>query len=292
MNDQAEKLRSRLLEKSSLQHMAKTLAVVSGKGGVGKSNFSLNLAISLCKKGERVLLFDMDIGMGNLDILMGRTSLYSIADFFDQCISLKQIVSKGPHGLSYIAGGTGLSHIVKLKEEKLASFMEQLDVLMANYDYMIFDMGAGITEESAKFILSVQKIAVITTPEPTSITDAYSAMKQIHLLNERIPFYLVINRTQSEKEGQETFKRISAVLKRFLGRDSNLLGVLPDDCGIQQAVKRQIPFVLFQEKSSASKAIRQMAFTLSNSQDDRLIGNQQSSEFISKLKNFFLKNKK
>ncbi|WP_026585516.1 MinD/ParA family protein [Bacillus sp. J33] len=287
MNDQAEKLRAMLLEEdSSQQHKAKTLAVVSGKGGVGKSNFSLNLSISLCQKGERVLLFDMDIGMGNLDILMGRTSQYSIADFFDNHLSMNDIVTKGPNGLSYIAGGTGLSHIVKLEEGQISRFTEELAALMRNYDFLVFDMGAGITEESAKFILSVEEIAIITTPEPTAITDAYSAMKQIHLLDDSIPFHLVINRAQSEKEGKETFKRISDVLKRFLERETVLLGIIPDDRSIQQAVKRQIPFILYQEESPASKAILQMAERASTGKVDRSAKNNHSSQFISKLKKF------
>lgn len=286
MNDQAERLRARLLIDDSQQPMPKTLAVVSGKGGVGKSNFSLNFSISLCQKGDKVLLFDMDIGMGNLDILMGRTSNYSIADFFEKNRSLSDIVSEGPNGLRYIAGGTGLSHIVKLEDGQIARFTEELAVLMGNFDYVIFDMGAGITEESAKFILSVQEIAVITTPEPTSITDAYSAMKQIHLLDDRIPFYLVINRAQGEKEGQDTFKRISDVLKRFLGRESVLIGILPDDRNIQQAVKRQIPFILYKETSPASKAIHLMADKVRSRQVDPAAGKKHSYQFISKLKRF------
>ncbi|MBT2688576.1 MinD/ParA family protein [Bacillus sp. ISL-47] len=286
MNDQAEKLRARLLEESSKRPMSKTIAVVSGKGGVGKSNFSLNFSISLCQKGDKVLLFDMDIGMGNLDILMGRTSTYSIADFFEKNRSLNDIVAEGPNGLRYIAGGTGLSHIVKLEDEQISRFTEELAALMGNYDYVIFDMGAGITEESARFILSVQEIAVITTPEPTSITDAYSAMKQIHLLDDSIPFYIVLNRAQGEKEGQDTFKRLSDVLKRFLGRESFLLGILPDDRYIQQAVKRQIPFILYHEKSPAAKAIQHMADKMGCRPADSAAGKNHSYQFISKLKKF------
>lgn len=286
MNDQAERLRVRLRENGSGKTMPKTLAVVSGKGGVGKSNFSLNFSISLCQKGNKVLLFDLDIGMGNLDILMGRTSNHSIADFFENNISLKNIVSEGPEELRYLAGGTGLSHIVKLEEEQIRRFAAELAYLIHDYDYVIFDMGAGITEEAAKFILSVQEILVITTPEPTSITDAYSAMKQIHLLENRIPFYLMINRAQNEKEGKETFKRIADVVKRFLGRELIFLGTLPDDLVVQQAVKRQIPFILYHAKSPASKAINNMADNYSQRRFDPTAGNNSSSQFISKLKKF------
>ncbi|USK51667.1 MinD/ParA family protein [Bacillus sp. CMF12] len=285
MNDQAERLRARLKEEDSRNHQFKTIAVVSGKGGVGKSNFSLNFSISLCKTGHRVLLFDLDIGMGNLEILMGRSAKYSIADFLEKNIPLKNIISEGPHGLDYIGGGTGLSHFVKLNDEQISRFTGELANLIQNYDYIIFDMGAGITEESAKFILSVQEIAVITTPEPTSITDAYSVMKHIHLLDDKIPFHLVINRSEGEREGHETYKRISDVVSRFLGREADLLGIIPDDRSIQQAVKRQIPFILHQGNSAASKAIRNMTEKVGG----RPIGHTgelPSVQFISKLKKF------
>ncbi|MBU8768598.1 MinD/ParA family protein [Cytobacillus oceanisediminis] len=285
MNDQAEGLRARLKEEDSRNHQVKTIAVVSGKGGVGKSNFSLNFSISLCRIGYRVLLFDLDIGMGNLEILMGRSAKYSIADFLEKNIPLKNIISEGPLGLDYIGGGTGLSHFVKLDDEQISRFTDELADLIQNYDYIIFDMGAGITEESARFILSVQEIAVITTPEPTSITDAYSVMKHIHLLDGTIPFHLVINRSDGEREGKETYKRISAVVSRFLGREADLLGIIPDDRSIQQAVKRQIPFILHQGNSAASKAIRNMTEKVGGRPIGHT-GEHHSAQFISKLKEF------
>lgn len=285
MNDQAERLRARLKEEDSQSYQSKTIAVVSGKGGVGKSNFSLNFSISLCQTGHRVLLFDLDIGMGNVEILMGRSAQYSIADFLEEDIPLKNIISQGPFGLDYIGGGTGLSHILILDDMQISRFTAELSRLIQNYDYIILDMGAGITEESAKFILSVQEIAVITTPEPTSITDAYSVMKHIHRLDDKIPFHLVINRAEGEREGQETYKRIAAAADRFLGRDTDLLGIIPDDCSIQRAVKRQIPFIIFQGNSAASRAIRTMA-EKAGGRPGVQAGEHHPSQFISKLKKF------
>ncbi|MCM3704178.1 MULTISPECIES: MinD/ParA family protein [Cytobacillus] len=285
MIDQAERLRAKLKEEVSQSHPFKTIAVVSGKGGVGKSNYSLNFSISLCKKGHRVLLFDLDIGMGNVEILMGRSAQYSIADFIKKDIPLKNIISEGPFGLNYIGGGTGLSHILKLDDMQISRFTGELSQLIRNYDYIILDMGAGITEESAKFILSAQEVAVITTPEPTSITDAYSVMKHIHLMDDSIPFHLVINRSDGEREGQETYKRIAAAASRFLGRDTDLLGIIPDDRSIQQAVKRQIPFIIYRENSAASKAIRTMT-EKAGAEPGEQAGEHHPSQFISKLKKF------
>ncbi|MCF7621773.1 MULTISPECIES: AAA family ATPase [Bacillaceae] len=193
MKDQAENLRRRL-EARQNQSMAKTIAILSGKGGVGKSNFSLNFSIALSQSGKKVLLFDMDIGMGNLDILIGEHSPCSIIDFFEKECRLKDIIMSGPGNISIITGGTGMTNLFSLDEDKYTRFNAEFSLLLANYDYILFDMGAGMTEDSMKFLLCVDELVVITTPEPTSIMDAYSAMKYIHSVNKEIPFFLVCNR--------------------------------------------------------------------------------------------------
>jgi flagellar biosynthesis protein FlhG len=285
MKDQAEELRIKL-KVAAEDKAPKTLAVVSGKGGVGKSNLSLSFSISLASKGNKVLLFDMDLGMGNLDILMGNTSETSIVDFFEGSISLKDAVMDGPEGLKYIAGGSGLSHLVGLDVELVDKFIKELTVIFKEYDYVIFDMGAGITDGTLKFILSVQEIVVITTPEPTAMTDAYAMMKHIHLMDTTIPFYVVINRVQSEKEGQQTFSRLSKVVKSFLDREIICLGTVPDDRVIQQAVRSQIPFILYNEKAQASRALKEISNKYTRGQLSQELKTSNSHHFVSKLKQF------
>ncbi|MFE8699094.1 MinD/ParA family protein [Cytobacillus sp. FJAT-54145] len=283
MNDQAEALRNKIsnIEKDSTP---KTIAVVSGKGGVGKSNFSLNFAISLSKRGQKVLLFDMDVGMGNIDILMGRTTKSTIVDFFKGDKSLKDVVMEGPDNIRYIAGGSGLSQLIKLDEELVEFFSNELSKLINDYDYIIFDMGAGVSEESLNFILAVDEIVVITTPEPTSITDAYAMMKYIHLNNQDLPILIMVNRVQSEKEGKETFNRLKMVLKRFLDRDVILLGTLPDDKAIHQSVVKQVPFIN-NEKSNASKALYKITERYEK-QSFNTLPPSNHFLFVSKLKQF------
>ena len=254
MNDQAEKLRNRLKTNTPAKE-AKTLAVVSGKGGVGKSNFSLNFSISLAKKGFKVLLFDLDIGMGNIEILMGKNSSLSIADFLSGKSSMEEVIFQGPHGVEYISGGTGLSQLVRMDRDSVEYFTSSLSEVLRKYDYLIFDMGAGLNEETLSILLSVNEIFVITTTEPTSLMDAYATMKYIHLANSELPFYLVVNRAGSIKEGNDTMARLEDVLVKFLGRAPIKLGILPDDKSVQEAVKRQIPFTMFNERSQASKGI-------------------------------------
>ena len=284
MEDQAEHLRA-IVKNQMLNIQPKTIAVVSGKGGVGKSNFSLNFAISLSKKGHSVLVFDLDIGMGNIDILMGLSSKYSIADFFSNEVPLKDIITVIPEGIHYISGGTGLSKLTKISQESFDLFNQQFSILLNNYEYIIFDMAAGISEDSLKFILSVEEIMIITTPEPTSITDAYAAMKYITMESPAIPFYLIINRTQSEKEGIFTFNRISKVLNHFLNKNVTLLGILPDDQIVSQAVRKQTPFVQLNEKASASKALIRLT-EMYCQQDNKTFSAFTKMNFVAKLKRF------
>lgn len=254
MNDQAEKLRNRLKMDTPAKE-AKTLAVVSGKGGVGKSNFSLNFSISLAKKGFKVLLFDLDIGMGNIEILMGKNSSLSIADFLSGKSSMEEVIFQGPYGVEYISGGTGLSQLIRMDRDSVEYFTSSLSEVLRKYDYLIFDMGAGLNEETLSILLSVNEIFVITTTEPTSLMDAYATMKYIHLADSELPFYLVVNRAGSAKEGNDTMTRLEDVLVKFLGRTPTKLGILPDDKTVQEAVKRQIPFTMFNERSQASKGM-------------------------------------
>lgn len=285
MGDQAELLRVKL-KQQELKKRTRTIAVISGKGGVGKSNFSLNFAMSLANKGHAVLLFDMDIGMGNIDILLGLSSTYSIADFFaESSISLRDMIMEIPGGIHYISGGTGLSHFPAINKQSFHTFSEQFGQLLEGYEYVIFDMAAGLNETSLKFVLSVDEILVITTPEPTSITDAYSAMKYITLANSSIPFYIVVNRSFSDQEGITTYNRISSVLERFLEKKVLLLGILPDDVNVQKAVRKQIPFIQYNEKSASSKALYEIT-TRFCQRDFNHLPSANKKHFVAKLKRF------
>lgn len=286
VNDQAARLRERLM---ALKSQAKSIAVVSGKGGVGKSNFSLNFSLSLQAIGKRVLLFDLDIGMGNIDILVGESSPYSIVDYFEKQLSLIDIIKNDPSGLDYISGGTGLGTIFKLDDGKFERFTSELELLFKAYDFVIFDMGAGISEDSIQFILAVDEIIVITTPEPTAITDAYAAMKYITLQDSTIPFKLVINRVFNQKVGETTFKRLASAMTSFMKREISLLGMIPDDSTIMKAVISQKPFVHFQPNCPASKAIATLSNEFLMRTDSLDSAVYQKTPFIAKFKNFFMR---
>lgn len=287
MNDQAAVLREKVLKKhqNSLRN-CKTLAVLSGKGGVGKSNLSLNLSLALTKQKQRVLLFDMDIGMGNIDILIGQTASYTMVDLLEKKLSIQQIIKKGPQNLAYVAGGTGVSSVFEWSPSDLAHLIQELNSLTNQYDYMIFDMGAGMSESVLKFLKAVDEMIVVTTPEPTSITDAYAAIKLAASYSVSAPVRLIINKTLSYKEGNETYERFNRAVQQFLNISISLLGIVPNDQAVQKAVNRQMPFLLQNPASKASISLIEMVSILIP-QDNRITAKNEGM-FIRRLKRFFL----
>ncbi|WP_338754032.1 MinD/ParA family protein [Bacillus sp. FJAT-52991] len=284
--DQASGLRQKVNRLTG--NLAKTVAVVSGKGGVGKSNISMNFGLNLTQYGKKVLIFDMDIGMGNIHVLSGITGERSIVEFFEKGCSLEELIINGTEGVSYILGGSGLSKLIEWDDHYLERWLSAIEELQYQYDYLIFDMGAGVTKESLEILMSVEDIFVVTTPEPTSITDAYSMLKFIHLRGGTNTFYLVCNRAESLAEGREVIMRLQNVVDRFLQREIIELGILPEDRHVKQAVTKQMPFSLAFPHASISTACKTMTnnyLTGSNAPSF----NGKSSRFIEKLRHFFMK---
>ncbi|WP_020615267.1 MinD/ParA family protein [Paenibacillus daejeonensis] len=261
MNDQAQTLRNMVLVQGEAagQRPTRIVTVTSGKGGVGKSNFSLNFALALQQMGQRVLVFDADIGMANIDVLMGRNSSYSLYHLLKREKTIWEIVQEGPQGLEYIAGGSGFRDLLDLDQEQLDYFSEQIGKLHGHYDVILFDTGAGLSKETVRFITAAQETIVVTTPEPTSITDAYALIKMVHAMGEQAAFKLVVNRAVDRKEGKHTADKIGLVARQFLQTDIPMLGIVPDDSLVPKAVKKQVPFTIAAPDGSASRAIAQIA---------------------------------
>lgn len=288
MRDQAESLRLRLSRQSKRQGETKAIAITSGKGGVGKSNVSLNFSITLSKRGFRVLLLDMDIGMGNIDILLGQSSSATIIDLFYKRLSLYELIKNGPENISFIAGGTGLANVFTMDDEKIDYFLTQLQSVSEQYDYLIFDMGAGISEDRLRLLKAVHEIFIVTTPEPTAVTDAYAMMKYVHMQEKNVPFYLIVNRAQTEQEGRDTLQRLKRVAKQFLQKDIIPLGVLPEDRSVSKAVVRQTPFLLFDPVSKVSRAMHMLTdrYLSARSIDEERV--HRPFNFFARLRHFLL----
>lgn len=261
MNDQAEALRNLIKQKQGQDQARATriVTVTSGKGGVGKSNFSLNFAIALQKLGKKVLVFDVDIGMANIDVLMGIRSSYHLYHLFNQDKTIWDIVQEGPEGLHFIAGGSGFKDLLELSEQQLEWFTDQVGKLHGMYDVILFDTGAGLSKETVKFISAAEETIVVTTPEPTSITDAYALIKMVKAMDVEARFKLIVNRASDRREGKQTADKISLVAERFLQAELPTLGFVPEDPNVVKAVKRQVPFSVAFPGSDATKAIEEIA---------------------------------
>ena len=267
MSDQAQRLRNLMRTKLGPRSDTRIITVTSGKGGVGKSNFTLNFALALQAKGYKVLVFDADIGLANIDVLMGVTPKYNLYHLLKREKTIWDIIQKGYNDLEFIAGGSGFSDLVRLSDAELDYFSEQISQLNGYADYIFFDTGAGLSKETMKFIVASMETIVVTTPEPTSITDAYAIIKMVHSMNDDVRFRLVVNRVSEWREGQMTAEKISLVAKRFLNLDIPTLGYMLDDSSVPKAVKRQIPFSIAYPNSLAAKGIEQMAQRFVSGQD-------------------------
>ncbi|WP_026570347.1 MULTISPECIES: MinD/ParA family protein [Sediminibacillus] len=283
MYDQAANLR-RKVEASRNPKQAKTIAIVSGKGGVGKSNFALNFCLSLSKKQKSVLLFDLDIGMGNIDVLLGKTSKLSIVDMFEGRLPIDDVIERISDSFAYISAGSGLMNIFSMNDDQFDYFISQYEMLTGLFDFIVFDMGAGITEGSANFLMAADEAIVVTTPEPTSLTDAYAMIKHITREDPVLPLFLLINRIPNQRVGKQTAARLQRVAGQFLGKELAVLGMLPEDKAVVQAVISQTPFVEKSPKTAAAKAVREMADLFLDG--DLPGGRRTSSSFIKKLTHF------
>lgn len=267
MNDQAQALRRLVSSKAGSPELSgrkgstRILTVSSGKGGVGKSNFTLNFALALKSLGRKVLLFDADIGMANIDVLMGVRPRYNLYHLLKGEKDISEIIELGTNSLPFIAGGSGLADLFALSEADLNYFTAQIEGISEGMDYIIFDTGAGLSKETLKFIAAADECLVVTTPEPTAITDAYALIKVVHGLEEDVSFRLVINRVTGDREARQVADKISLVAQRFLDMDIPTLGYVSDDAHVMQAVKRQVPFSIAFPGCPAARDIQRLAMT-------------------------------
>lgn len=265
MLDQAKQLREKMIAKkadgSDRKSVKKTrvLAITSGKGGVGKSNFALNFGLGLVENDKKVLIFDVDLGFANIDVLLGRIPKETIASMIEKDLAVRDIIEEGPKGLLFISGGNGFNELFQMDDHKLHKFFQELATLQGEVDYIILDTGAGLSYENLRFILAADDVILVTTPEPTSITDAYSVVKMVHGKDPNVHMKLIVNQCTNSKEGQRTADNFKQVAEQFLGKEIGALGSIPNDSHVPEAVKKQEPLMLAYPNSESALAIRQIA---------------------------------
>ena len=268
MLDQADKLRQLTVNKQNIKSIVKptVITVTSGKGGVGKSNFVVNLAISLQKSGKRVLIFDADVGMGNDDVLMGFYPKNNIYNILYDNMNISEVIVEGPFGVKLLPGGTGNGKLENVTEAQRDNFLQQITQL-DDLDYILMDTGAGINRDVLGYISCCDELIILTTPEPTSLTDAYSLIKAVNYFKIKTSAKVVINRILNNDEGKLTFDKFNNTVKSFLNMDLEYLGCICEDSKITQSVRKQEPFLLCYPNCGASKDINAIAASIAGNKE-------------------------
>lgn len=266
--DQATQLRELIKSQTPVKRVSQVITVTSGKGGVGKSSVSVNLAIQLSRLGKRVVILDADFGFANVEVMLGIRPQYNLADLMFKGKSLTDIITKGPENIGFISGGSGIQELTNLSDTQVNYLNQKLNELDELADVIIIDTGAGISNSTLEFIVSSNDVLLVVTPEPTSITDAYALLKTISKQEgerkKNTNIKVVANRVQSLDEGKLLFNKLSMVVNKFLDLKLHFLAAIPMDSNVSKAVMQQKPFVVAHPDSNAAKAVKKMAISLCN----------------------------
>jgi len=236
------------------------ISVTSGKGGVGKTNLSVNLACMLAEAGKRVVLLDADLGLANVDVMLGLTPEKNLFHLFQEGAQLKDILLPTPYGFSILPASSGVAEMLELHTGQKLDLLEAMDALEDSIDFLIVDTGAGINENVLYFNLAVQERLLVLTPEPTSLTDAYALIKVLKAEHGVQRFRVVVNMAKSMAAAKEVFSKLHNACDHFLsGISLDLVGVVPLDPGVRKAVVRQIPFAVMTPNGPAATALRSVA---------------------------------
>lgn len=238
-----------------------SLAIMSGKGGVGKTNLSLNISYALNAGGNSILLMDCDLGLANLDVLLGISPENNLQDLFTSGTAPEDVIIPIEHGrkLDMLPAASGVPELVEMDEDMQIMLFKKLTDLVGKYQFLILDLGAGINNTVMSFASMTQIRIVVVTPEPTSLTDSYALIKVLATQHGVKDFYVVVNQASSQKEAKETFDRLNLACQKFLEIHLKNIGFVRYDPNVVEAVRKQKPFIKFAPKSNASRDIMNIA---------------------------------
>lgn len=273
MSDQASRLRNLLEERAEAEALARkvgslpfgtaqgtrVIAITSGKGGVGKTNLAVNLSVALQLSGQRVMLIDADIGMANVNLLMGAVTRRSLIDLLTDGVNLEDVVENGAAGVKYISGAAGVEAAWNLNRGEQRKLHKKLGRCSEMADIVIIDTGAGLNRNVVEFVLAAEEVLLITTPEPTALADAYAVVKAYATYTDRRNIKLIVNRIHDEDECDAVADKINQTTQKFLGVSVDCLGYIYEDRAVIDAVHRQEPFVLSAPNSSAARCVFEIA---------------------------------
>ncbi len=281
MMDQAEKLRKivddlKVIQKGiqdptlgNEKKNAKVITVTSGKGGVGKTNITVNLGIALSELGFKVIILDADFGLANIDVLFGMTPKYTLVDVIHSEKNILQVLADGPNNVKFISGGSGVEELLKVDNSQLEMFLSNISLMDKMADVILIDTGAGLSDNVMNFVMSADEVLLVTTPEPTSITDAYALIKMISNKDRERLIKVVVNRAEDTNEANDLLNKLSMVSEKFLSLKLTPLGYIFQDEAVIKAVKAQNPFLISFPKSNASKQIRDISKKILSSENDK-----------------------
>ncbi|MDR1905174.1 MAG: MinD/ParA family protein [Treponema sp.] len=269
MEDQAEKLREIMNKKNTPKDSKKTriITVTSGKGGVGKTNISINMAIAYARLGKKVVVMDADLGLANVNVMLNTIPKFHLYHVIKRQKTLKEILMETEYGISIIAGASGFSKIANLSEDERQNFINELNTL-SSADIIIVDTSAGVSSNVLDFIAAADDAVIIATPEPTAITDAFGIIKIIasEMENLNIGLKLVVNRVKSAVEAKQVADRMINIAGQFLNIKVEYLGFIYDDNMVSQAVLRQKPFLVIDPRCKASQCVQHIVERLEKSE--------------------------
>lgn len=259
MSDQATKLRAMAANHA---RRPRIITVTSGKGGVGKTNVLVNLAIALQQRGHRVVVVDADLGLANVDILLGMQPEFTLQHVLDGERQLREVVTVGPAGLRVVPGCNGIPRIADLSARKRRELLQSFSMLETDADFILIDTAAGLGRSVVQFALAADEVVIITTPEPSAVTDAYAMIKVLHQERYTPRTHLIINLAHTRAEAVAIAEKVTHVVRQFLHMHIQPLGYVLYDANVHEAVMHRTPFLLRTPKAPASRAVRAIAHLL------------------------------
>jgi len=289
--DQASGLRNLMKTEGNVitttRPLARVITVTSGKGGVGKSNTSINLALQFKKLGKRVIILDADFGLANIEIMFGTVPKHNLCDLIYQGKDITEVITWGPGEVGFISGGSGIAGLSNLSREYLTYIIQNLARLDAIADVIIIDTGAGISDAVLEFLVASGEIILVTTPEPTSITDSYSLIKALNrhprFSKENSTIKVLANKVSTDEEGMSLFKKLNAVVSRYLDLGIEFLGSIPQDQQLANAVMQQTPVSLAHPNAKSARAYEAVTARLMNMETEGTIKKRGMAAFFSHI---------
>jgi flagellar biosynthesis protein FlhG len=253
----------------------RTIAIASGKGGVGKTNITANLAIGFSRLDKKVLIFDADLGLSNIDVILNLATKYNIKHLFNGEKKLKDLIIEGPSGIKVLPASSGIQELTELDEFQRLRIIEEFESYDDEVDYLLIDTSSGISANVAFFCMAAQEIIIVTSAEPTAMTDAYALIKVLFTKYQEKNFKVLVNNIKDEKEATEVYRRLSTAAEKFLSISLDYLGYVPYDSLLQRAVRQQKALIEIYPDSEAGKSLIKIAEKLSAENSKQIKGTLQ-----------------